>query len=138
MIFLDTNYFVRLLVDPQNPDDVRKADSAARLMRSAASGSLKVTTSEAVIAEAVFVLSGRLYKVSRVDVASKLGRLIMLPGFSHPHSRLWVTAFDIWLDRHALSFVDALAAAHALAYGHDLATFDKDLSRYPGLALFAN
>jgi len=113
-------------------------DRAAQLMRSAASGSQKITTCDAVIAEVVFVLGGPMYGVRREEIVAGLSRLIQLPGFSVPQKSTWQRALDIWLERSSLSFVDALVAAYAISGDHELATFDKRLARYPGLATFSS
>jgi predicted nucleic acid-binding protein len=137
MIFLDTNFLVRLLVDPQSEDDRRMTDSSARLMRSVMYDTKAVTTSDAVIAEVVFVLSGSVYGATRRDIAAGLSRLIQLPGFVAPQKAVWLGALQMWLERPSLSFVDTLAASYSLSEGHELATFDRRLASYPGLSIYS-
>ena len=133
MIFLDTNFLVRLLVRPENERELEMADAAARLMRNVWHGTLEVTTSDAVLSEVVYVLSGSVYQISRSDIADGLIRLLQLPAFRSTAKTIWLEAFRIWLDRPALSFVDALAASHSIRGGHQLATFDRKLMRTPGV-----
>jgi predicted nucleic acid-binding protein len=137
VIFLDTNFLVRLLVDPVSPEDQAMMARAAQLMRLAMSGSRQVTTCDAVIAEVAFVLGGDLYRVPREEIASGLSRLMRLPGFIASQKSTWQRALEIWVERSTLSFVDALAAAYAIDGNHQLATFDKRLARYPGLSVYS-
>ncbi|MBV5339042.1 MAG: PIN domain-containing protein, partial [Deltaproteobacteria bacterium] len=50
--FVDTNLFIRYLTN----DDSAKADKVEKLLDDAAAGSLKLVTTEMVIAEIVWVL----------------------------------------------------------------------------------
>ena len=137
MIFLDTNCFVRLAVTPASGAERDQALAVARFMRAAANGSKEFTTSDAVLAEVVFVLtSKRGYGRERADVAQRLRVLLSLKGCRSPLRRSWLRALDIWETRNALSFVDALAAAHVEQSGDELGTFDQALRKHPGIKTY--
>ena len=133
MIFIDTNYFVRALTAPVTDEEERMAAAAVALFRNVSTGQVLATTSDAVIAEVAYVLTGRGFQLTREDVASALERLFHLPGFKSEHVNTWTLALHLWLSRRSLSLVDALGAAYSMREGHELATFDRRLTRHPGL-----
>ncbi|MCC6944107.1 MAG: PIN domain-containing protein [Thermomicrobiales bacterium] len=137
MIFLDTNFLVRLLVVPRSDQELEMVAAAASLMRGVLYGTREVTTSDAVLSEVVFVLSGAVYHTSRENIADGLTRLIQLPAFRSPDKVVWLEAIRLWTDRTSLSFVDALAASYSIHRRHQLATFDRKLAKTPGVTLYA-
>jgi uncharacterized protein len=67
--FVDANIFLRYLTR----DDTVKAHQSGELFRRAEQGEFALLTSEAIVAEIVFVLSsGTLYGRSRTDIARAL------------------------------------------------------------------
>ncbi|MEZ4500894.1 MAG: type II toxin-antitoxin system VapC family toxin [Thermomicrobiales bacterium] len=136
MIFLDENFLVRLLVAPQSEQDHLMVERAARLLRSALSGRREITTSEAVLAEVAYVLSGTSYRIGRTEIAAGLTRLLQLRGFKSPFKTTWMEAMEIWVNRPSLSIVDSLAAAHCIESGMEIATIDRKLSQLPGLVTY--
>jgi len=128
MIVVDTNYFLRLVTRPVTPQDEVTHRDAETLFRRAEVGLEVFTTTDAIIAEVVFVLQ-RHCGLGRIDAAKKVRPLLQLKGCRLP-TRTWcVYALDLWEISPKLSFVDALAAVQARETGDVLATFDQDLAK---------
>lgn len=69
MRFVDANVFIRHLTG----DDPRKAQACLALFQQAQRNEVRLTTSETVIAEVVYVLSSKnLYNVTRRDIRALL------------------------------------------------------------------
>lgn len=138
MIFVDASAFLRHLAQPVTPQDHVNARRAAALFEDMAVGSAEITTSEAILAEVVFVLwHPRRYGVARSVVASNLKALLRPRGCRLPAKDVCFRALDLWEAFPKLSFPDALGAAYSELHGHELATFDVALSRTPGVNAYA-
>lgn len=138
MIFVDANIFVRHLTQPVTPQDQTSAQRAATVFDLVESGSIEVTTSEAILAEVVFILtSSRHYGTSRATAAVGLKALLQPRGCRLPEKDVSLLALDIWVDQPKLSFPDALAAAYSISRGYEVATFDAAMSRTPDVTMYA-
>lgn len=134
MIFLDTNIFLRTLVDPSGPDSRRLNDIASALLLQASRGEVEVTTSDVVLAEVAFILTARAhYQLPASVAAGLISPIVRLRGFRHPEKRAILRALEIWASVPRLGFVDALTLAYAQAPGMRLATFDSDFDNVPGI-----
>lgn len=134
MIFLDANYFLRNIVQPDNPENRARHDLAAAVFAAAARGETEITTSESVLAEVAYVLaSPRQYGLSAAEIAARLKPILALRAFKHPHKRRYLRALDIWMSYPRLGFEDALTVAELEETGLPLATFDRDLDDIPGI-----
>ena len=137
MIFVDANIFVRHLVHPETPQDQASAQRAAALFNLVDSGSIEVTTSEAILAEVVYILtSSQHYGAPRATAATGLKALLQPRACRMPEKDVSLRALDIWVAESRLSFPDALAAAYSVMRGYELATFDRALSRAPGVVTY--
>ena len=137
MTVVDANFFLRALVQPATPQDQAMAQTAKTLFWLVQAGRETFTTSDAVIAEVVFILSSkRHYGVPRVDVAALIKPILQLPGCRLPHKGRCLSALDLWVVRPNLSFVDALGAIHAQELRCPLASFDADLAKTPGVVVW--
>jgi predicted nucleic acid-binding protein len=135
MIVIDANYFLRYLVQPTTPQDEEMSKRAAALFGMVRAGIETATTTDAVIAEVVFILSAkRHYGVERGDVVARLKPILQLTGLRLPRKRSCLSAFDLWVQTPTISFVDALAAQLAIDLQTELATFDAAPGRVPGVA----
>jgi predicted nucleic acid-binding protein len=133
---VDANYVLRFLVQPATPEDQTMRATAAALFRRVRAGEESITTTDAVIAEVVFILSSRRhYNRPRVDVAALLRPLLQLPGFRLSGKRRCLRALDLWAARPGLSFVDALVVVRAQELRTPLTSFDAELARIPGVTL---
>lgn len=134
MIVVDANCFLRYVVQPTTTRDRSTAEATAALFRLAKEGREAFTTSDAVIAEVVFILSSaRHYNVPRPDVVALLKPILRLRGCKLPGKRRCLRALDLWAESPRLSFVDALVAITARDLGVPVASFDTELGRVPGL-----
>lgn len=134
MIVLDANVFLRYFVRPATPEDEQTARIARSLFRLVREGRDTFTTSDAVIAEVVFILSSkRHYNVPRPEVADLVRPILQMPGCKVPRKRLLVQALDLWVTCPKLSFVDALVVLLAQELREPLASFDAQVHRTPGI-----
>jgi predicted nucleic acid-binding protein len=134
VIVLDANVILRALTISHDPRVRRMNDLADTLFRQVGRGEAEVTTSDAVLAEAAFILTARShYQVPIAEAAAKLTALVALPGFKLPDKQAILRALDLWTANPRLGFVDALVAAYAQRPGMQLATFDSDFDGLPGI-----
>ncbi len=135
MIVPDANVILRALTISAEPRVRHVNDLASALFREVDSGDVEVTTSDAVLAEAAFILTAKShYHVPVAEAAAKLAALVSPPGFKLPDKRLIMLALDFWTANPRLGFVDTLVAVHAQQPGMRLATFDSDFDGLPGSA----
>lgn len=133
MIFLDANYFLRYLVEPDTPDNVAKSNIAASLFASIEAGAIEATTSEAILAEVAYVLTSKRQYGIAVEVAAQyLAEAVQLTGlkFTPGKKRLYLRALEIWGERPRMGFVDSLTVAMVENAGYALATFDRDFDPF--------
>ena len=136
MIFLDADYFLRWLVAPDTPDDVVPRSIAISLFICLERGEAEATTSEAILAEVAFVLtSKRQYGVEVKIAAESLATAVRFAGlkFAPGKKQQYLRALEIWSERPALGFVDALTVAMVESSDHLLATFDADFEGLTGI-----
>lgn len=138
MIFVDASTFLRHLARAVTPHDLVNAERARTLFRAVAAGTDEMTTSEAIIAEVVFILSHpRHYATPRSVVTVGLKSLLQPRGCRLSAKDVCLHALDLWEAHPKLSFPDALGAAYSELRGHELATFDVALARTPGGIAYA-
>lgn len=137
MIFVDANVFLRHLTQPATTQDRRNAQHAAALFRQAEAGEMRITTSEATLAEVVFILSdARHYNVPRPVVQIGLQNLLRTRGLVLTTKDVCLHALHLWVEHLKLSFPDALGVAYVDLRGYELATFDVELGRVAGVPPF--
>ena len=107
MRFVDTNIFIRHLTK----DDPQKAQACYALFKKAEANQMKITTTEAVIAEVVYVLSSKkLYNLPRQRIHELLCPLLLLKGLSLTHKRMYLRALDLYATV-SMDFEDTLIVA---------------------------
>ena len=134
MIFLDANYFLRFLVEPDGPVNQARHEISARLFATIELGAEEATTSEAALTEVAFILASKTqYNLPVADIAAYIAPLIRLPQLRLPRGqkRRYLRALEIWAERPKLGFVDALTAATVEHSDLLLATFDSDFDEVP-------
>lgn len=131
MRYLDTNVFLRALVQPTTPQDRSKHEACAALLHRVAAGTERVTTCEAVIAEVIYVLtSTRQYGLTHEDASSSLRTILNLRGLHLTHKRAYLRALDLFAAYRHLDFEDALQIAHMERTGErELYSYDRDFDR---------
>ena len=124
MQFLDANIFLRYIVDT----DQAKAKACRALFRKARTKAQVFTTSEAIIAEVVFVLvSKRQYHLPRKQIRVRLIPLLSLPGLKLPHRKTLLKALKYFVHYPQMDFEDCLTVAHMERQKlHILYSYDRD------------
>ncbi|MBI4312644.1 MAG: type II toxin-antitoxin system VapC family toxin [Chloroflexi bacterium] len=124
--FLDTSVFIRYLTR----DDEAKAQASFALFRRLEGNEETALTSDAVIAEVVFVLqSPRLYRMARDRVRALLEPMVWLRGLRLPNKGLYKQTFDLYCGT-SMSFVDAFSAAYMESQGiSEVYSYDTDFDK---------
>jgi len=136
MRYLDTNIFLRALVQPVTPAGRRRHRACAALFRRVGAGREHVTTCEAVIAEVIYVLtSPRQYALSHEDASARLRPLLSLRGLHLLHKRVYQRTLDLFATYPHLDFADALLLAQMERTGEqELYSYDTDFDGLPSVA----
>lgn len=130
MQFIDANVFLRHLTR----DDPDKAAACLALFQKARRREVLLTTSEAVIAEVVYVLSSKaVYNLPRDQIRARLYPLLSLPGLKLPQRKTYLRALDLYAS-YPLDFEDALIVAHMERQGMaELISYDQGFDRIVGI-----
>ena len=125
---VDANIFVRLLTGDEPEQSQRSLD----LFERAARGEVDLWTSEAVVAEVVYVLgSTRLYATPRGVIATRFGAVLVNRGLHLGHKESVLRALRLFGSSN-LHFVDCLWIEHARRAGMGgIYSFDQALDRVP-------
>ena len=132
MRFLDTNIMLRYLTK----DDAVKAEACFALFQHIQHGEEEVFTCEAIVAEAVYVLtSPRLpYGLSHEEVYSLLSPILTLRGLHLPQKQVVMDALELYAASTFLDFEDALAVSHMEQQGlTEMLSYDRDFDRVSGV-----
>lgn len=130
MQFIDANIFIRHLTR----DDPEKAKACLALFQKAENDEIELTTTEAVIAEVVYVLSSkRLYDLPREEIRALLYPLLSLPGLKLSPRALYLRALDLYAAQ-PIDFEDAIIVAR-MERGdiQELFSYDRDFDRIEGI-----
>jgi len=124
MVFVDTNYFLRFLLD--EPD--RQHQEAVKLFRKGASGEIELFTSTIVIFEIYWVLYS-FYGKEKKAVKEILGDILEMD-FVKLEERVVLNRALDYLEELKYDFEDAYNLALALGKEvQDFRTFDKKLEK---------
>ncbi len=129
MQFVDTNIFLRHLTG----DDPKKARACFELFQRADRKEVAITTSEAVIAEIVYVLSSsrQLYTLSREEIRARLYPLLCLRGLKIPYRKVYLRALDLYAT-YSLDFEDAVTIAQMERQKiTEIISYDRGFDRVP-------
>ncbi|HID62013.1 MAG TPA: PIN domain-containing protein [Anaerolineae bacterium] len=131
MQFIDANVFIRHL----SRDAPEKAQACFELFHKAQRGEITLTTSEAVIAEVVYVLSSKqLYNLPRGEIRKLLYPLLSLPGLKLTHRKIYLRALDLYA-AYPLDFGDALIVAQMERQKvSELHSYDRDFDQIAGIS----
>lgn len=92
---VDANIFIRLIAR----DDPDKTSRCLALFKQAERGEAQLMTTEAVVAEVVYVLASPiLYRLPRADVAARLGGAIVNKGLRLDHKEAVLRALALYGD----------------------------------------
>ena len=127
---VDTNLIIRFLTGAPNEQAFR----AKNLFASSETGELVLKIVPLVVAEVVFVLSGKVYGYKRAAVASVLIPFLQSPSLDVEKRDILLLALE-WYRDHSMDYVDACLAAEACLSGHTVASFDSDFKKIAKLTL---
>ena len=130
MQYLDANIFLRYLAQ----DNPKQSQACYELFQKARRNELTLTTSEAIIAEVVYVLqSKQLYALSAEEIRARLYPVLSIPGLKLPFRRMYLRALDLYAMYH-LDFEDALAIAQMERQKiTEVYTYDREFDRVPSI-----
>lgn len=126
MDFLDTNVILRYLTR----DDPVKAERCFELFQRVKRKEIKLTTSETVLAEVVYVLSSRsVYNQAREQVRNLLLPIVSLSGVLVLHRRSFLRALELFAVTN-MDFEDCLSLAHMERLKiKTIVSYDRDFDR---------
>jgi len=104
-VFLDTNVFIRFLTN----DDPAKADRVEKLLEKAARGTLRLITTEMVMAETVWVLES-FYGLANTEIGPMVKAILATPGLEVINGALVEKATEYYM-AHNIDFIDGYIAA---------------------------
>ena len=130
MPFIDANVFIRYLTR----DDPKKAEACFALFQKAKRDEIALVTTEAVIAEVVYVLSSKqLYDLPRGTIRDLLYPLLLLPGLKLAQRKTYLRALDVYAS-YNVDFEDALIVAQMERQKEtELYSYDRDFDQVPGI-----
>jgi predicted nucleic acid-binding protein len=131
MRFIDTNVFIRYFTG----DDATKAGACQRLFERIEAGDEQVVTTEAVLAEVVFVLRSRKhYNVPAAQIRDLLAPIVAMRGLLIAHKTVYLRALDLMATHPELDFEDALCALHMKRQRvGEIYSYDTDFDLIEGL-----
>jgi predicted nucleic acid-binding protein len=129
-LLLDANVLVRFLVQ----DDPRHSPAATALLEKAERREIALHLDALVVAEAVYVLTGR-YARGRAEVANALLAVMQSSGVETMEQEV-VTDVLRRFGAVNVDFVDAWLAARAAQRGRSIASFDRDLDKFKDVRRF--
>ncbi len=124
--FIDTNIIIRYLTN----EDPKKAQACYALFKKAEEDKITITTSESVIAEAVFVLASKKhYHLSPAEIKKRLTPLLSLRGLKLEHRLTYLRALELYT-AYTLDFEDCLSIAHMERWQlKQIYSYDQDFDR---------
>lgn len=132
MNFVDTNIILRYLTS----DDETKAEECYELFDQVRQGNTRLFSCEAVITEAVYVLSSRRlsYQLSRAEVRAHPLRILSLEGLTIPNKPIYIRALDIYVAHSQLDIEESIAVAYMERIGvMQIVSYDRDFDRIEGI-----
>jgi predicted nucleic-acid-binding protein len=128
---LDANVLLRFL---RNDDPVQSPQAQSLLVR-AQKGELHLAISVLTVAEVFYALRAS-YKQSRLVAAKALLELVQTGVIEVEHEQLLASALER-VSAANVDFGDAMLAAEAAAAGDEVASFDRDFTRFPDIKMYA-
>ena len=126
MIFIDTNIFLRVLLN----DHASFSKACRILLKKIEAGTVHAVTTDLVVAELVFILQKQTQiPLTRRDIFRMLNPILSINDLSTPSKKHWEAIFEIYVQKN-IDFIDAYnmvvmrseGIEKAYSYDHD---FDK-------------
>lgn len=135
MRFVDTNVFINYLVDQDTEAGHMRSVECHALIERVRTGEEDIATSEAVVAEVIYVLtSRRLFGVHRSEVVANLKPILAMPGVKLANKGVCLDALDYFASHGFLDFTDALLTAYVeRSDPAELYSYDADFDRMSGV-----
>jgi len=127
---VDTNILLRFL----SGEPLRQAEAAKRLFAGAAAGEVVLDVSPVIVAETIHTLLS-FYGVERKEAVGKLLLLLRQPGLRIRDTARVFSALER-LRTANVGFADAFLAAGGAEENVAVASFDRDLDKFPGVRRF--
>jgi len=131
LVYVDTNVIVRFLTRFPAAQYARSRALMDRVSR----GEVELLLLPAVVGEVAAILH-HSYKLPQRDVAERLTAFVTARGVRTDEEPIVLAALQQSRNLKDVDFIDAYVAARAGADGHAVATFDNDLPRKLGAAVF--
>ena len=122
-VAVDTNVVLSFVTDR----DPRQQRAAARLFEDAASGERRIVLLQVVLVE-IFCVLQNLYRTPVGEIAVLLDDLLAMPHVIADNEVSWHAVLEIWPGR-IRDFADAVLIAVARSGDHEVASFDRKLTR---------
>ena len=113
-------------------DFTASSEQAKQLIEKCESGIYTLRIVPLVVAEVVFVLSGKHYNFEREEIAGNLILFLQNPDFAGEDRDALILACKLFA-QHMIDFADAYLAAVARTHAIGIASFDQDFKKIPGL-----
>ena len=127
-IFIDTNVFIRFLVN----DNKKMSQEAMKLFERIEGGKIKAETDLIVITEIVWVLSS-FYKIKRQDIFEYISLLLQIKNLIIKNEEIIFEALDLYRNK-SIDFIDAFCASFAMRRKIKLlCSYDKDFDKIDGI-----
>ena len=118
--FLDANVFIRYLTN----DDPVKADRVEKLLDLAATGKVRLLTTELVIAEVVWVLES-FYKLDNLSIGPMIKAILATQGLEVINGALIEKAIELYMKQN-IDFIDGYIVAVMERYKvNEIFSYDK-------------
>jgi predicted nucleic acid-binding protein len=127
---VDTNILLRFL----SGEPVRQAEAAKKLFSDAAAGEVVLDVSPVIVAETIYTLLS-FYGVERKEAVEKLLMLLRQPGLKIRDAAQVFSALER-LRATNVGFADAFLAAGGAEENVAVASFDRDLDKFPDITRF--
>lgn len=125
---LDTNVILRFLTG----EPAAQAQQAKLFFEQCESGVLSIRILPLVIAEVVFVLTGKYYQMDRAEVVEALILFLENPSFDVADRDSLIHGLQIF-KQHTIDYADAYLAAEAQTHDCGIVSFDQDFQKNPNL-----
>ena len=122
--FIDTNLTVRFITG--YPE--KQAAKTALFLKNSDLGQIIVHVTPIVVAEVVFVLTGKVYSFDRKKVVAVLKEFLFNPSFVVEELESLELALDLFANCK-IDFADAYLGAKAKTHNASVATFDQDFKK---------
>ena len=120
-IWADTNFIIRLVTD----DPKEMADRAESFLQKAEAGEFRIVIAPIVVAECVWVLTGRYYQASKASAVNVLTKFLGNSGLDVLDEVNVLQALTL-MESKRVDFIDAYLAVQARSQNESVANFDRD------------